>query len=581
MKPTESMPNPDEEVAADPRVEELVSFLDGELDADATDRLEARLQRDPKLRAEAESLKKTWDLLDFLPRPEPSESFTEKTMSRLQAVVPEASIPVAEPVSTQALKPPTSGASPSQAVSTRTLAIKIPRSSVVSWTTFCILFALGSLLGLMVGNIVRSNIREQREREAKLQLVAEAELLKPLLKRLPFYQYLDDLEYLQALEGAEIFGDEGTLARFADPIDPVGDRSELEFLQQQMNRWKALSPARQSQIRELEQKLKTLDEPNRTTLNRVMQAYAVWIDELPNDQRKRITEAANSLDRLVTVKDLREKQWLTSLPKSQRDLFASKKDHLSEQADLVKQWRDEEQRREQEWRIAGPLMEQIGEKVRHVLDQPLAKRQVELWIKTVEGIGFDGVGRELNLLKQEMRSANPVAWTWFGLRLYRIQEANYQRLLPGPLDGPKSWESLPPDVRKALLERDKQAQKNLKQLAPRSQSRWPDYALAVRQLADQLKITLPASLGPNKLESMPADLRIFIKDQLIPEIAKLPDGKRMMAELQRAEKGTWPDFPRTLVKVANEAKIVIPGWMLPGTHEEWHAIFEPLKKRRR
>jgi anti-sigma factor RsiW len=61
----------------------LVAYLDGELDEDATHVFEARLGREPGLRAEAEALKKTWELLDYLPRPEPSGTFTHRTLERL------------------------------------------------------------------------------------------------------------------------------------------------------------------------------------------------------------------------------------------------------------------------------------------------------------------------------------------------------------------------------------------------------------------------------------------------------------------------------------------------------------------
>jgi anti-sigma factor RsiW len=64
--------------------DQLVAFLDGELAGEEARTVEARLGRDPALRAEADSLKRTWELLDFLPQPEPSPSFTEKTLSRLE-----------------------------------------------------------------------------------------------------------------------------------------------------------------------------------------------------------------------------------------------------------------------------------------------------------------------------------------------------------------------------------------------------------------------------------------------------------------------------------------------------------------
>jgi anti-sigma factor RsiW len=74
---------------------ELVAYLDGELDEEATQAFEARLSRDQKLRAEADALKKTWEMLDFLPRAEPSPSFTHRTMERLAVQTPSKSVAIA------------------------------------------------------------------------------------------------------------------------------------------------------------------------------------------------------------------------------------------------------------------------------------------------------------------------------------------------------------------------------------------------------------------------------------------------------------------------------------------------------
>src|SRR5436309_3108178 len=63
--------------------ENLVAYLDGELDEDAAAVLESKLSRDPVARAEADALRRTWELLDYLPRPEPSSDFTNRTLSRL------------------------------------------------------------------------------------------------------------------------------------------------------------------------------------------------------------------------------------------------------------------------------------------------------------------------------------------------------------------------------------------------------------------------------------------------------------------------------------------------------------------
>ncbi len=67
---------------------ELVAYLDGELDAEAARVVEAKIHRDPEAQAEAEALRRTWDLLDFLPQAQPSPSFTHRTLDRVSALRP-------------------------------------------------------------------------------------------------------------------------------------------------------------------------------------------------------------------------------------------------------------------------------------------------------------------------------------------------------------------------------------------------------------------------------------------------------------------------------------------------------------
>src|SRR5436190_8513813 len=63
--------------------ENLVAYLDGELDEASAQALESKLSLDPVARAEADALRRTWELLDYLPKPEPSSDFTNRTLSRL------------------------------------------------------------------------------------------------------------------------------------------------------------------------------------------------------------------------------------------------------------------------------------------------------------------------------------------------------------------------------------------------------------------------------------------------------------------------------------------------------------------
>src|SRR5262249_2140498 len=69
----------------DEQREDLVAYLDGELDEEAARALEAKLSLDPAVRVEADQLRRTWELLDYLPRAEPSPSFTHRTLDRVSA----------------------------------------------------------------------------------------------------------------------------------------------------------------------------------------------------------------------------------------------------------------------------------------------------------------------------------------------------------------------------------------------------------------------------------------------------------------------------------------------------------------
>jgi hypothetical protein len=65
---------------------DLVAYLDGELSGEAARQLETKLNLHAAARAEADALRRTWELLDFLPRPQPSSNFTHRTLERLSPV---------------------------------------------------------------------------------------------------------------------------------------------------------------------------------------------------------------------------------------------------------------------------------------------------------------------------------------------------------------------------------------------------------------------------------------------------------------------------------------------------------------
>jgi hypothetical protein len=148
--------------------EDLIAYLDGELDDEHSHAVEARLQTDPKARAEAESLKRAWELLDFLPRAEPSPNFTQRTLDRIPSL--------------------------STAEKSRPWARVKAALVGVGWAAALLLFALGGYAGF---NYVYPGPPN------------DAELIRDLrlLENKPLYDNVEDLEFLKELDHPDLFGD--------------------------------------------------------------------------------------------------------------------------------------------------------------------------------------------------------------------------------------------------------------------------------------------------------------------------------------------------------------------------------------
>lgn len=76
MNDTDNLPN-------DEMQERLNAYLDGELNAEESRAVEARLSKDPAWAAELQRLERAWNLLDQLPRSEVAHDFTQSTVEMI------------------------------------------------------------------------------------------------------------------------------------------------------------------------------------------------------------------------------------------------------------------------------------------------------------------------------------------------------------------------------------------------------------------------------------------------------------------------------------------------------------------
>jgi anti-sigma factor RsiW len=152
---------------------ELVAYLDGELNEDAAHAVEAKINSDPALRAEADLLKRTWDLLDLLPRHEPSPSFTHRTLEQVSASQPKVSA-----------------------------AVLITRKTPWRRLAICAGWAAAVALAAVIGFAVttRAIPREPTDEELVRDL--------GVIEHKKAYEQVGDIEFLKQLDTPDLFGDD-------------------------------------------------------------------------------------------------------------------------------------------------------------------------------------------------------------------------------------------------------------------------------------------------------------------------------------------------------------------------------------
>ena len=163
------MPNPNP--LTDQEKADLVAFLDGELAGEPARALETRLSLDPAARAEADALKRTWDLLDFLPKPEPSPTFTNRTLEKLA------------PVRTASLR--------------KAAPRRRPWLAGLGWAAA---LATAAAAGFFV--VGWSGPRDSSDQDLTRDL--------RVIENKRFYDHVDDLDFLKALDQPDLFGDDGS-----------------------------------------------------------------------------------------------------------------------------------------------------------------------------------------------------------------------------------------------------------------------------------------------------------------------------------------------------------------------------------
>ena len=150
-------------------LEQLVSYLDGELESDQVAEMEQRLRQDSDLRRQAEQLDRTWGMLDVLEPVAASEQFSRQTMETVVATY-------SRPTQQATFSP-------------RRIASAFLNRQALGW------FVMG-VLGTVIG-LGASGLRGPSEESAQAtQLLRELDMLD----RYPQYSIFPNAESLESLQ---------------------------------------------------------------------------------------------------------------------------------------------------------------------------------------------------------------------------------------------------------------------------------------------------------------------------------------------------------------------------------------------
>lgn len=323
----------------------------------------------------------------------------------------------------------------------------------------------------------------------------------------------------------------------------------MSQLQANLRVFNGLSSELRNRMRRLDRDIAEESSGTQVHLLRTAERYSAWLDTLSATDRERILSETNKEKRLDLIKELRRKQWIEDLPRAYQERLANAKD--SEKAGLIRQFRDEDSRRRQEWQLAmrhwdeittqGPpdRLEKFPPTVRDFVNETLLPR-----------LAKDEKDR---LLRAEGR------WPVYPRTLVSLTDRDAFRLLT-PATGPTRLEDLPEDFRKKL---QNAKQPNPKRPFKDSTGKWPEFAIAVTEVAKRNNIPLPKQFGP----CLPKEFAKPVQKFIVKVIGTVLD-KNEKEQLRLAE-GYWPNYPKTLIELAQKHHLHIPGTTLPGSQDYW------------
>ena len=319
------------------------------------------------------------------------------------------------------------------------------------------------------------------------------------------------------------------------------DPAHYRRLKRDLRAFYHLSPAKREQLRQLDRALHEEDSASQSRLWEALDRFNVWLEHLPDEDRRRIIEAPSRDDRLRVIKELREQEFIRRLPQKVRE---SLEQLAPERRGLaLTLLRKQEQQLRLVWKPG--YVPRIDRPVRPADLSPDQEQYLKDVLRPM--LGQDDKAK---LDRAEGK------WPDYVLILMELDK-NHPVILPGPSTGPKNVAMLGEPFKNALneLQAKRSAVKNQVRRLP---GNWPDFAIELKKLFHANQVNLVQQLGPCRPADFSPPVRDFITKDFLP---KLTDKEK--EDLEKAV-GQWPEYPEMLRDLARQHRLEIPMMSFPG-----------------
>ena len=323
------------------------------------------------------------------------------------------------------------------------------------------------------------------------------------------------------------------------------DSSHYARLRRSLGEFLQMTPERQEAMRQLDRDLQAEDSATSTRLMRVLDRYAAWLNQLPEEDRQAVLKAGSAGERWQRIKQIRDREWILHEPKNVQEQLARLS--AQEQTNRIAQLRKGESDFRTHWEAAIQYQD-LFTKLRNQADK--FNSDLQFFIQ-------ESLEPLLTPEEKKQLADSKDQWPLFEMKLVELADKHPIKL-PGAKNGIKRFADLPESVKKSLPE--------MQSALKKEEGSWPEYANAVKAYAANKKTPITVPLGPSREADFPEPIRAFIKNDL--RQVQMPAQKR---NLQNAE-GDWPRYAAVLLNQARLHRLALPGMVLPGPRDVWEAF---------